>query len=207
MARARTRLTQEQRKTRTREAILAAAVRLFARQGVEATSLDQIAEAAGYTKGAIYGTFKDKRALVEAVIARHMVTLDFRRFLDLPLPLVDRLGHLGRAVAELRQTVPPETFALDLEYRLNVLRNPRAHRRDFESLAAESAAFRQRLAEIYAEEKSPPPFEPDQLLLLIGILARAIIQAEGDLPGRLEADAIETAFRLLAGGRTSQLPR
>jgi AcrR family transcriptional regulator len=64
MARARTRLTQEERKARTREAILAAAVRLFARQGVEATSLDQIAEAAGYTKGAIYGPWSTPSSAV-----------------------------------------------------------------------------------------------------------------------------------------------
>ena len=64
---ARTRLTQEERKVRTREAIVTAAARLFARHGIEATSLDQIAEAAGFTKGAIYGTFADKRALIEYV--------------------------------------------------------------------------------------------------------------------------------------------
>src|SRR6476620_8456618 len=72
----RTRLTQQARKAKTREAIVAAATRRFALRGVDATSLDDIAEAAGFTKGAIYANFPNKRALVEAVIERNIVQID-----------------------------------------------------------------------------------------------------------------------------------
>ena len=72
----RTRLTQQARKAKTREAIVAAATRRFALRGVEATSLDDVAEAAGFTKGAIYANFPNKRALVDAVIERNIVQID-----------------------------------------------------------------------------------------------------------------------------------
>ncbi|RME96025.1 MAG: TetR family transcriptional regulator, partial [Alphaproteobacteria bacterium] len=53
------------RKTReeaekTRQHILDAAFTLFARQGFSRTTLQQIAAAAGVTRGAVYWHFKDK---------------------------------------------------------------------------------------------------------------------------------------------------
>jgi TetR/AcrR family acrAB operon transcriptional repressor len=46
-----------------REKLLASAIRLFAEQGYDATTLDQIATDAGATKGAVYWHFKDKADL------------------------------------------------------------------------------------------------------------------------------------------------
>jgi AcrR family transcriptional regulator len=83
----RTRLTQSARKAKTREAIVAAATRRFALRGVEATSLDDVAEAAGFTKGAIYANFPNKRALVEAVIERNIVQIDPALLVRPDLPL------------------------------------------------------------------------------------------------------------------------
>ena len=88
----RTRLTQQARKAKTREAIVAAATRRFALRGVEATSLDDVAEAAGFTKGAIYANFPSKRALVEAVIERSIVQIDPALLVRPDLSLADRLA-------------------------------------------------------------------------------------------------------------------
>jgi Bacterial regulatory proteins, tetR family len=46
--------TQAQRREETRERVLAAAARPFAQRGFDATSLDAIAEEAGFTRGAVY---------------------------------------------------------------------------------------------------------------------------------------------------------
>ncbi len=54
----------------TREKLLEAAQRLFVENGLERSSLHQIACAAGVTRGAVYWHFADKLALVEALIAR-----------------------------------------------------------------------------------------------------------------------------------------
>lgn len=54
----------------TRNRILDAAERLFSEGGVSRTSLEDIAQAAGVTRGAIYWHFKDKRDLVAAMVDR-----------------------------------------------------------------------------------------------------------------------------------------
>ena len=54
----------------TRNRILDAAERVFSDHGVSRTSLDDIATAAGVTRGAIYWHFKDKSDLFEAMVNR-----------------------------------------------------------------------------------------------------------------------------------------
>ncbi len=52
---------RETRKKQTRKAILQAAIRLFAEKGVEKTSMESLARAAGVGKSTIYGYFKNKQ--------------------------------------------------------------------------------------------------------------------------------------------------
>lgn len=54
----------------TRNRILDAAERVFSARGVSRTSLQDIAEAAGVTRGAIYWHFRDKSDLFTAMVAR-----------------------------------------------------------------------------------------------------------------------------------------
>jgi AcrR family transcriptional regulator len=68
------RLTRQERKTQTRERLLDAAARVFAEKGLEAASLDEVAAAAGYTKGAVYSNFSSKTDLVIALIERRIAT-------------------------------------------------------------------------------------------------------------------------------------
>ena len=60
----------------TRHHLLDAAERLFQRQGVSRTSLQQIAEEAGLTRGAIYWHFKDKAELFQAMMDRATMPLE-----------------------------------------------------------------------------------------------------------------------------------
>jgi AcrR family transcriptional regulator len=48
------------KKSETRQAIMQAAIRLFSEQGVENTSIEELAAAAGVGKGTIYGYFQTK---------------------------------------------------------------------------------------------------------------------------------------------------
>ena len=57
----------KQQALETRQHILDVAMRLFSQQGVSATSLAQIAQAAGVTRGAIYWHFKDKSDLFSEI--------------------------------------------------------------------------------------------------------------------------------------------
>ena len=60
--------TQGERRTLTRQALLAAAARLFAEQGVDNSSVDAIARAAGRTSGALYDHFGSKEGLLFALV-------------------------------------------------------------------------------------------------------------------------------------------
>lgn len=60
--------TQQERKAETRARLLAAAAELFADQGVDAVSVDAVAEAAGRTSGAVYAHFGSKQGLLLALL-------------------------------------------------------------------------------------------------------------------------------------------
>lgn len=62
------RLTRQESRRRTRERLLAAAAELFAERGVNGASVEQIAERAGFTRGAFYGNFDGKDALVAELL-------------------------------------------------------------------------------------------------------------------------------------------
>ena len=60
----------------TYEKILSAAHRLFVKQGYTATSMRQVAEAAGIGKATIYHHFPDKRAILMALLDRRTSSVD-----------------------------------------------------------------------------------------------------------------------------------
>jgi AcrR family transcriptional regulator len=60
------RQTRAERQAITRERLVEAASDLFRRDGYAITSIDRIAQAAGYTKGAVYSNFEDKEAIFSA---------------------------------------------------------------------------------------------------------------------------------------------
>lgn len=57
------RLTRAEAKAQTREQLLDAAARVFAQKGYAGASVDEIAEAAGYSTGALYSNFDSKEKL------------------------------------------------------------------------------------------------------------------------------------------------
>jgi AcrR family transcriptional regulator len=63
-----TRLTRSETQALTRLRLLKSARELFRRDGYAVTSLDRIAEAAGYSKGAVYSNFDGKEAIFLAVL-------------------------------------------------------------------------------------------------------------------------------------------
>ncbi|RAI40959.1 TetR/AcrR family transcriptional regulator [Rhodoplanes roseus] len=59
----------------TRERILAVGERLFRAKGIAAVSVEEIAEAAGFTRGAVHWHFHDKRGLLLALADRRGLPL------------------------------------------------------------------------------------------------------------------------------------
>ncbi|MFB6846412.1 TetR/AcrR family transcriptional regulator [Streptomyces sp. NPDC056373] len=64
------RLTRAESQARTREHVLDTAHELFLRDGFTTTSIERVAEAAGYSKGAVYSNFATKNELCLAVLDR-----------------------------------------------------------------------------------------------------------------------------------------
>jgi AcrR family transcriptional regulator len=92
--------------SRMQEQLLEAALRVFARRGYRTARLDDVAEAAGVTKGAIYHYFATKEALLLRVV-EHYQALAFGRaedaLRDARLPAAVRIRMLVRKVFARRE--------------------------------------------------------------------------------------------------------
>lgn len=69
-------MRQEERRARTRAALLEAAAVYLARLGYESTSLDELAASAGFSKGAVYAHFPTKLDLFLAVVDETLAAAD-----------------------------------------------------------------------------------------------------------------------------------
>src|SRR5579864_9647173 len=85
----RKRLSREDSRDRTTQRLLAAAQKLIAKRGLNDTSLEDIAEEAGYTRGAFYSNFRSKDDLfIELLLRDHEATIaQLRALRDGSLPL------------------------------------------------------------------------------------------------------------------------
>ncbi len=143
------RVTRATSKAQTRQRLLDEAERLFRERGYAATSLEQIAEAADVTKGAIYGHFSSKEDLLLSTIEA-APTPDYGAALnDQSRPLRERLAAFGRAMATDEMTTDKAGLAVSLEFIAALLRSPDARRRY-------SAEFGRQLAELAAGDDEQP---------------------------------------------------
>jgi AcrR family transcriptional regulator len=68
------RLTRRESQEKTRACLMRSAARVFARRGLQQASIDEVAEDAGYTKGAFYANFKNKEELFLAMLDERFAT-------------------------------------------------------------------------------------------------------------------------------------
>jgi AcrR family transcriptional regulator len=136
------RWTPARRRELTRTALLSAAAEVFARRGFEGASLEEIADAAGFTRGAIYKNFRNKEDLFFAVSDR-----DYTARLQAFSERLDRKAERfdpAQLAALWRATVADtDDLALTMEVRLYAMRNPDVRQR----FAEHQRAMRQVLTE------------------------------------------------------------
>lgn len=148
-----------------RERVFAAARPLFSAHGYDAVTMQQIAAALDYTPGALYRHFRDKDALVRALVAEDFQAF-FAAFAHVPALAdpVRRIREAGRAYVEFGLTHPHH-------YRLLFLTPtpPRADTSDEPSPAREAYRLVERAA---AEALAAGRFRPE--VRDAGALAQAL---------------------------------
>ena len=190
------RMTRAESKEHTRQRLLAQAQRLFRERGYAATALEQIAEAAEVTKGAIYGHFDSKEdlmlsALEAAPAPDYSATLN-----DESRPLPERLAAYGRAVAA-EQPGDTEEVAVHLEFYAALLRSPDALQR----YAGSRERRLQDLAE--ADDADDDDLAADARQVDAWVIGQAMLVGlqiyKRLAPGLVTPELFERAFGLLAG--------
>jgi|HubBroStandDraft_6_1064221.scaffolds.fasta_scaffold61087_2 AcrR family transcriptional regulator len=190
-------LSRAARKTETRDAIIDAAAWLFARRGIEATSLDAIAARVGLTKGAVYGSFTSKRELIEAVAKAHSAPANIRPLLRADLPLDERLRVFGREVVTLLRGVTRQAILLDFEYQVYAKRNKAwgdamrlSQRREVAGLVVEFEAVNQ-------ERGETPPMPAMEFFDALLTVSRGITHQLALDPDAISAETVAKLFAQL----------
>jgi len=189
-----TRVTRATSKARTRERLIAEARRLFRDRGYAATSLEQIAEAADVTKGAIYGHFSSKEDLLLTAIEA-APNPDYGILMnDRSRPLRERLAEFGHTIAVDEATADKAELAVSLEFVAAMLRSP-------DTLRRYGADFERRLAELAAADDEHP--RPDVTVAQVWTIGNALYIGlriyQCIVPDILTPEAFERAYELLAG--------
>lgn len=188
------RLTRAESRERTKDRLLAAAAELFAERGVNGTSVEQIAERAGYTRGAFYGNFEDKHELVVALLAQRR-SQEAEEVAALEGDVMARLKEWHAARAEHL----PEWFALRTELTLYALRNPGARPSAGANERAARELIEASVRATFAARGVAPPADPAFLALIIhaledGLLRQRYLSPEGT-SDTVIADAVELLLR------------
>ena len=117
------------RRGATRRSLLAAAAQVFAEQGFHGASLDQVARAAGFTKGAVYSNFDSKDDLFLALLEERadQEVAALRRTIDRSeVPPEHRLSDFLAFFEEEGPKAAAVWHALYLEFCLYAMRHPPA---------------------------------------------------------------------------------
>jgi AcrR family transcriptional regulator len=134
------RLTRKEKQAHTRSCLMKAAAKVFAARGLQQASIDEVAEEAGFTKGAFYANFKNKEELFLAM-------LDER--------FEDRLAEIERVVGSDDCPEDQARQAGD-DFTRAVVADPEWERLFFEfsAYAARNEEFRQELVTRYRSLRS-----------------------------------------------------
>ncbi len=162
--------TPERRMERTRAALIASARHVFATRGFEGASLDEIADMAGYTRGAIYRHFANKEDLFFAVseaVGREVLDA-FAEELDLETGSLLDNNQLAAATWMKALAGNREIWALNLEFSLYQYRNPAVQERSVDQRRQSRATVVSFMEHYWAEQGITPklPVETIAAILL-----------------------------------------
>ena len=157
------RLSRAEQNDRNRALLLAAARRVFLERGYYAATLDQIADEAGFSKGAVYSRFASKADMFLALLEDRIAERAGQN-----AQLAEDLAGTGNFVALLDQAERAERGApgwrlLVTEFRVHAARDPELNRRYAALHARTVDGVAQLFAEVSKENAEDLPFPPRQL--------------------------------------------
>lgn len=171
----RKRLSRVEQQARTRADLVAAATKLLVKNGFHATTVDQIAAEAGYSKGAVYSNFDSKEALFLAVyderVARGVAQVEaaIREF-----GVLEGLSRVTTARAK-RDRNDELWVALLMEFWAHVVRSPAARARFVELHERALAPVATAIATLGAEEGVALPLPADRFARAMNGMQIAIV--------------------------------
>lgn len=175
------------RRQATRTRLLDAAQRVFIARGVFAATVEEICDAAGFTRGAFYSNFTDKDAIIEAVLHR-----EGDEILDTLAQLSTRAaGSCDDLPAVLAQYFSAQPlgrvhYLLHTELRLAAMRDPRAHAMFIElSTRQWQRTVEAVLAVLRRAGREPAVPAEDLIDVLYGVVERSAVRSliDGDDDG------------------------
>jgi AcrR family transcriptional regulator len=184
----------------TRRRVLAAAAAVFAERGYEATTLEDVAAAAGFSKGAVYSNFASKQELFLALMRERIEErLDaVRDVAEQAGSATERIARAGSELAELlaRQ---PEWHLLFLEFWARAIRDPQLRR----ELAAGRRPMRELIARLLDEQASglgvELPAPSDALAVIVLALSNGLAIERLADPETVDPGLYATALGLVLG--------
>ena len=182
---------------RTRAALLDAAADVFARRGLDGASLDEIAELAGFTRGAVHHHFASKEDLFLEVIVRHDAELLAGFGPDVLGSLPPDSGAAAARWKELHSDDRREV-ALRLELRSHALRNDALRALVVEAHKQAVAATAARFEELRRQGGASWQYPVEQVAEAFHLMSQAALElaaVTGEDTSRLMEMVLELVWR------------
>jgi AcrR family transcriptional regulator len=196
------RLTRAETKARTRARLLDAAAQVFARKGFSGASVEDIAETAGFSTGALYSNFTSKDELFVQLLASR----SSHRLIEAAAMVTDPGSSLDELQSVLSQFLVDvadkdvDLAPLQAEFWLYAIRRPEL----LEHLAAQFRSNRDSLATVLADrarDRGQPGNVPfDDLATVTLALFQGLVQLRRTDPELVPADLYGTAMHWLFVG-------
>ena len=198
------RRTQQERRAETRERLLEAGARVFARRGFHRASVDEVAEEAGYSAGALYAHFAGKEDLLLELMDRHL-EVRRREYSEAVAgePTVDARARGGarRFVEFLDRS--PELMLLSVEFWAYAVRNPDVRERFADRYADARALVTRLIADGADELELDLALPAEQLATAVDALADGIALQKIADPDAVPDELFEEVLSLLLRAATS----
>lgn len=193
------RLSREESRQRTRELLLDAAAEVFNRLGYHGASLEAVAEAAGFTKGAVYSNFATKGELFTALLDRYTQQRIAAQDEVLEHASLEQLADYAGELIRRQATEQSSWDLLQIEFWLAAMRDPRIRELLVEGTDEVYRQSGRRLEAKLAEAGARSAFTGTELSRLMNALGSGLL-----LQVYLEPDAVDPALfgraiRVLAG--------